>query len=170
MTSLYRSAALGAACVVILAGCGSAASTPLSAARTIHAARTIDVAGSRPLRGRGAGWSTFLHGPLRFRAADVRGPLSAVRWRRQLEAPIVPGPVTLGKIAYVASDGGVLHAIDVGSGADRWSFDGRGAYGSDLSTAPTVLGDGVVLWPGPRHRLFALTPHPAACGLTPCRR
>lgn len=150
MTSLRRSAALGAAIVVILAGCGSAAgSTPLSAARTIQAARTIGVASSGPLRGGGAGWSTHVHGPSHFGAAEVSGlPSATVRWQRQLEGPIVPGPVTLGKIAYVASTGGVLHAIDVGSGADRWSFDGRGAYGSDLSTGPAVLQDGVVLWPG----------------------
>ncbi len=152
------SAALGAALLVITAGCGGAAS-PLSAARTIDVARTIDAAGSGPQRDVSSGWPTLLHGPSHFGAAEVRGPSSAkVRWQRQLEGPIVPGPVTLGKIAYVASNGGVLHAIDLGSGTDRWSFDGRGTYGSDLSTAPAVLRDGLILWPGPRHRLFALTP------------
>ncbi len=41
---------------------------------------------------------------------------------------------------------------------DHWSFNGGAGYGSDLSTAPAVLADGLILWPGPRHRLFALTP------------
>lgn len=46
----------------------------------------------------------------------------------------------------------------VATGKDRWQFNGRGSYGSDLSTAPLVLGTGEVLWPGPRHQLFALAP------------
>ena len=81
-----------------------------------------------------------------------------IRWTRRLEGPIVPGPVSVGGVAYVASNAGVLHAIDIASGKDRWSFNGGGAYGSDLSTAPTVLADGLILWPGPRDRLYALTP------------
>lgn len=120
---------------------------------------SIDVAGSGPQHDTRAGWPSLLHGSSHFGAATVRGPSNAtVRWQRRLEGPIVSGPVTLGKIAYAASGGGVLHAIDVGSGTDRWSFDGQGTYGSDLSTAPAVLRDGLILWPGPRHRVFALTP------------
>ncbi|MDQ6729622.1 MAG: PQQ-binding-like beta-propeller repeat protein [Actinomycetota bacterium] len=67
------------------------------------------------------------------------------------------GPVTSGGTAYVGADNGVLHAIDVATGRDRWTFDGGGSYGSDLSTAALVLSSGEILWPGPRHRLFALT-------------
>ncbi len=76
-------------------------------------------------------------------------------WQRRLEG--APGPVTAGNIAYVASNGGLLHAIEIATGRDRWSFDGGASYGSDLSTGPAVLPDGLILWPGPRHRLFALT-------------
>ncbi len=93
-----------------------------------------------------------------FGQAKVAGPTAArIRWTRHLEGPIVPGPVSVGGVAYVASNAGILHAIEVSSGKDLWSFDGGGAYGSDLSTAPTVLADGLILWPGPRNRLFALT-------------
>ncbi|HLZ69436.1 MAG TPA: PQQ-binding-like beta-propeller repeat protein [Dehalococcoidia bacterium] len=80
-----------------------------------------------------------------------------VRWTRKLEGAVTPGAVVGpdGTI-YAASNGGVLHALDPRSGADRWSFDGGGSYGSDLSTAPAVLSDGSVLWPGPHDTLFAL--------------
>jgi outer membrane protein assembly factor BamB len=81
-----------------------------------------------------------------------------VRWRRTLEGPIVAGPVVIPSgVAYVASDAGVLHAINVATGRDRWSFKGGNSYGSDLSTGPLVLGDGQVIWPGPRQLLFGLT-------------
>lgn len=68
------------------------------------------------------------------------------------------GPVTTSQgTAYVGANDGILHAIDVATGRDRWMFNGGGVYGSDLSTAPLVLSSGEILWPGPRHRLFALT-------------
>ena len=99
----------------------------------------------------------LLHNPSHYGAATVAGPQTArVRWRRRLEGAVVPGPVIARGEAYVASNAGVLHAVSVSTGRDRWRFDGGGSYGSDLSTAPLVRDDGVVLWPGPRHRLFAL--------------
>jgi outer membrane protein assembly factor BamB len=76
-----------------------------------------------------------------------------------LGAPIVAGPVVSASgVAYVAADDGVLHAIDVQTGRDRWTFDGGGSYGTDLSTSALILPSGEILWPGPRHRLFALSP------------
>ncbi len=57
---------------------------------------------------------------------------------------------------YASSNAGVLHALDPDTGADRWTFDGGGRYGSDLSSAPLVLADGMIIWPGPRAMLFAL--------------
>ncbi|GAC1610606.1 MAG: hypothetical protein NVS3B26_18290 [Mycobacteriales bacterium] len=56
-----------------------------------------------------------------------------------------------------ASNGGVLHALDPRTGRDRWTYDGGGSYGSDLSTSPAVLGDGSILWPGPGHTLRLLS-------------
>jgi outer membrane protein assembly factor BamB len=59
----------------------------------------------------------------------------------------------------VAANNGVLHAIDIRTGRDRWTFSGGGGYGSgDLSTSALILSSGEVLWPGPRDRLFALSP------------
>jgi outer membrane protein assembly factor BamB len=105
-------------------------------------------------------WPQFGGDALHSGATRVVGPQRGhVRWRRRLEGPVVPGPaVASGDVVYAASNGGVLHAIDLSTGRDRWRFDGHGAYGSDLSTAPTVLRDGLVLWPGPRDTLYALGP------------
>ena len=70
---------------------------------------------------------------------------------------MVPGPaVGRGGVVYAASNGGVLHAVDVRSGRDRWRFDGGSSYGSDLSTTPLVTPAGLVVWPGPRDTVFAL--------------
>lgn len=71
---------------------------------------------------------------------------------------MVPGPVVgVDGSVLAASNGGVLHALDPSTGRDRWTFDGEGSYGSDLSSSPAVLPDGTVLWPGPHDRLHALT-------------
>ncbi len=142
----------------VLAGCsgGSAASrTRTSSHAPAVGSAPVDAG---PVTGARAGWPALLHGPSHFGAATATGPQTArVRWRRSLEGAIVPAPViTPGGAAYVASDAGVLHAINVSDGRDRWRFDGGGSYGSDLSTAPLVLRDGRVIWPGPRHRLFGL--------------
>ncbi len=90
--------------------------------------------------------------------ATVIGPRTAhQRWTRKLEGNVTPGPV-LGAdgTIYAASNAGVLHALDPATGADRWTFDGGGSYGSDLSVSPAVLGDGTILWPAPHNRLVAL--------------
>ncbi len=137
---------------IVLAGCGGGGSM------VSHAPVVPRVPDAGPVNSAGGGWPALLHGPSHFGAATVTGPQTArVRWRRSLQGAIVPGPVVTGSgVAYVASDAGVLHAIDVSTGKDRWRFDGGGSYGSDLSTAPLVLGDRRVLWPGPRHLLFGL--------------
>lgn len=70
---------------------------------------------------------------------------------------MTPGPaVGSDGTIYAASNAGILHALDPVTGADRWTYDGGGPYGSDLSTTPAVLGDGVVLWPGPGASLHAV--------------
>ncbi len=72
---------------------------------------------------------------------------------------MTPGPaVGVDGTIYAASNAGVLHAVDPKTGGDRWTFDGGGPYGSDLSTTPAVLDDGTVLWPGPGDALHAVAP------------
>jgi outer membrane protein assembly factor BamB len=147
--------ALAAAALTVavgLFGCGSSSGdTSAGPSRPSAAA---------PVAGPPTGWTALLDGPSHFGASRSVGPASAhVRWRRALGAPIVAGPVVSASgTAYVAADDGVLHAIDVRTGRDHWTFNGGGSYGTDLSTSALILRSGEILWPGPRHRLFALTP------------
>ncbi len=93
-------------------------------------------------------------------AAGVVGPQSGtVRWERDLGANVTPGPALAADgTVYIATNAGTLYALDPMTGAERWTFDGGGRYGSDLSTTPAILPDGSILWPGPANTLFALDP------------
>jgi len=104
-------------------------------------------------------WPQALYDAQHSGAADVVGPRTGhVRWTRTLEGNVTPGPVvgSDGTI-YAASNAGVLHAIDPSTGADRWTVDEHAPYGSDLSSSPAVLPSGLILWPGPRGNLVAVT-------------
>ncbi len=94
----------------------------------------------------------------RSSTAAAEGQVGTVLFTRDLGGPVVPGPVVArdGSI-LAATHAGVLHALNPGTGDERWAFDGGGAYGSDLSTSPLQLPDGTILWPGSRNRLFALS-------------
>lgn len=73
---------------------------------------------------------------------------------------MTPGPVVGpdGTI-YVASNAGVLHALNPSTGVDLWTFDSRHTRsGDDLSASSLVLPDGAVLWPTPGPELLALSP------------
>ena len=148
--SLARVTAIAA--VVALTGGGSISSADPSA-------KPSRPSPAAPLTTNHAAWSAFLGGPSHYGAVASTGPQTGqIRWHRQFGAPIVAGPViTNGGTAYVAANNGILHAIEVSTGRDRWTFTGRAAYGSDLSTGPLILPGGELLWPGPRHQVYALT-------------
>ena len=77
-----------------------------------------------------------------------------------LGSNITPGPVVgADGTIYVATNAGVLHALDSSTGADQWTFTGQGASTgpADLSTSPLVLPAGDVLWPGPGNSLYLLS-------------
>ncbi len=163
-----RRAALLLLPLLLIAGCGGSGSSPsTSQPNTEESAsgQSGAVAPESPLEGTVADpsfapWPGFARSARHSGGAAAIGPQSAhVRWRRSLEGAVVPGPaVGDDGVVYAASNGGVLHAIDLESGNDRWRFDGGGTYGSDLSTTPALLRDGTVVWPGPRDTLFALSP------------
>ncbi len=134
---LALAAALG------LVGCSQQSSPPVRVALAGHSSP----AGS----GAFAPWPQASHDGRRSGSSSAVGPQSGqLRWTRQLEGNVTPGPVIgPGGTIYAASNAGVLHAIDPVSGLDRWRFDAGSGYGSDLSTSPAVLTDGSVLWPGP---------------------
>ncbi|MBE8526251.1 PQQ-like beta-propeller repeat protein [Amycolatopsis sp. H6(2020)] len=94
-------------------------------------------------------WPSALHDARHSGASTTEGPANGnLRWRRKLEGGVTPGPVVgADGTIYVASNGGVLHALNPANGTDRWTYDsGRTAGGDDLSTSPLVLPSGVVLF------------------------
>lgn len=131
---------------------GDAAASPAPSCSTAPGALDPAAAASR------GPWPQAERDALHTATAPVVGPQrGTVRWRRHLEGAVTPGPIVgAGDVVYAASNGGVLHAIDLGTGRDLWAFDGGGPYGSDLSTSPALLDGGLLLWPGPRDTLDAL--------------
>lgn len=143
----------------------SAAARPRSTAST--AARPASIAG--PVKGQSpygpppvgyAPWPEAERDATHTSAAPVRGPLTGhIRWKAHLGGAISAGPsIGPGGTIYVSTIAGVLHAIDPADGRDLWTFNGHGRVGWDLSTTAAVLPDGTVVWPGPRHMLFGLSP------------
>jgi outer membrane protein assembly factor BamB len=85
-------------------------------------------------------WPMF-KGDAARRGEGVDGPDGApvLRWRFQAQGA-VPNQVSVGgKLAYASSDDGVLHALDVTTGAERWSYET-----DDPPLSGPVLDDGSV--------------------------
>ncbi|MEP6814311.1 MAG: PQQ-binding-like beta-propeller repeat protein [Marmoricola sp.] len=104
-------------------------------------------------------WPQALYDAQHSGASPAVGPRTGhLRWTRRLEGNITPGPVIAADgTIYVASNAGVLHALDPVTGKDRWVVDEHGSYGADQSTSAAVLPSSMVLWPGPNGNLVALT-------------
>jgi len=106
-------------------------------------------------------WPTALHDSTHTSTASTEGPLHAkLEWTRSLGGNITPGPVVAADgTIYIATNAGVLHALDPTTGADLWTFNGGSPYSgeTDLSTSPLVLPSGSILWPGPRDTLYELS-------------
>ncbi|GAA3437161.1 PQQ-binding-like beta-propeller repeat protein [Kutzneria kofuensis] len=107
-----------------------------------------------------APWPAALHDARHSGSSTSDGPVKGtVRWQRNLEGAVTPGPVigSDGTI-YASSTAGVLHAIDPVSGQDRWTYDSQYTGGGDLSVSPLILPDGDIVWPVPGPRLLVLSP------------
>jgi outer membrane protein assembly factor BamB len=106
-------------------------------------------------------WPTALHDNAHTSVGETVGPQSgSVLWRRQLEGNVTPGPVVAADgTIYIATNAGVLHALDPATGADRWAFTAGSAFSGevDLSVSPLVLASGSILWPGPRNILYEVS-------------
>jgi outer membrane protein assembly factor BamB len=100
-------------------------------------------------------WGSAVHDAMRTGTTTAFGPeKGTIRWKRQLEGVVTPGPVVgADGTVYAASNGGVLHAIDIATGKDKWKLDGGGSYGNDLSSSPAILRSGTIVWPGPGGKL-----------------
>ncbi|MFL6154784.1 MAG: PQQ-binding-like beta-propeller repeat protein, partial [Marmoricola sp.] len=144
---------------VLLAACGSTATSPDGDGSRV--VRALAGHTSAPAVTKAwAPWPQALHDAQHSGASAAVGPRSGhVRWTRKLEGDVTPGPVVgADGTVYAASNAGVLHALDPATGKDRWRVDEHAGYGSDLSTSPAVLPNGIVLWPGPNDSLVAVDP------------
>ena len=137
-----------AACSLVLAACASSGS---------HVGAGLAGVGALPPAA--SAWPEAGHDARYASATTAVGPQSgSVKWRRDLGGDATPGPVLeIDGSVLEATNAGVLHDLNSQTGADVWTFDGHGSYGSDLSTSPAVLADGSILWPGPGNTLYALS-------------
>ncbi len=147
------------AATAVIAGCGTSGGASLSADHYLPPVKLAD-ATPNPTE---SAWPGAEHDASHSATVSlsVTGPLTGhVRWMRKLEGPVAPGPsVGVDGSIYVASNAGVLHALDPSTGRDRWRFAPPGTFDStDLSTSPAVLPNGDLLWSGPGNALYALSP------------
>jgi outer membrane protein assembly factor BamB len=106
-------------------------------------------------------WPSALHDSSHTATSSTSGPThGTVKWTRSLGGNITPGPVVAADgTIYVATNAGVLHALNPSTGVDVWTFSGGGPYTgeTDLSTSPLILPSGDLLWPGPQNTLYELS-------------
>src|SRR5271170_5445156 len=149
---------LAVAVGTLLVGCASRGPAG-SSTTTSSSPAGFAAPGQLPARQSWAPWPSALHDARHSGASVSAGPTAGVlRWQRHLEAAVTPGPVVGpdGTI-YVASNAGVLHALNPTTGADRWTYDSGQAGGGDLSVSPLILPDGTVLWPTQGREIVALS-------------
>lgn len=158
---LSRARASAGAIAVIaalaLAACSSGHGSPTLTTHKLG----VGLAGVGNLPDPASAWPEAGHDARFSSATTAVGPQNAhVRWRAHLNGNATPGPV-LAKDGSVlaATQNGRLYDLDSSTGSVLWSFDGGGAYGTDLTTSPAVLNNGNILWPGAQNTLFALTTH-----------
>ncbi|WP_375503171.1 PQQ-binding-like beta-propeller repeat protein [uncultured Jatrophihabitans sp.] len=147
-------AALLATAVLCLAACSGGDASPRLTTHTVG--RGLDGVGDLPAAA--SAWPEAGYDARFSSATTAIGPQTGhVRWRAHLDGNATPGPVLAADGSVLAAtQTGRLYDLDSATGATRWSFDGGGAYGVDLSTSPAVLGNGTILWPGAADTLFAL--------------
>ena len=157
--------AAGMAGLLLLAACGGAAgaSAPagaLSETGKSFAVKALGVPATAPGAATWTAWPSELHDAEHSGSATTAGPTTGnIRWERH-----VAGGVTEGAVAgangtiYIASNDGILHAINPSTGKDLWTFNAHATISTDLSVSPLVLPDGTILYPTPAARLDALSP------------
>jgi outer membrane protein assembly factor BamB len=151
---------------LLLAACGGATTTAGLAAASLSetgrhvAVKALDVPAAAPGTTSWAPWPSELHDARHSGSATTAGPATGkIRWRRNLAGGVTEGAVVgADGTIYVASDAGILHAIDPSTGKDRWTYDAHARTDTDLSVSPLLLPDGTILYPTPAARLDALSP------------
>ena len=137
--------------MLTLAACGAAPA----------ASRTLDVPSASAGAATWSPWPSALHDARHSGASSVAGPTTGrIRWQRKLDDGVTPGPVIgIDGTIYVATNAGVLHAIDPppgGTGGPTTPIASQ--PGTDLSVSPLVLPSGEILFPTPGTDVVALSP------------
>jgi outer membrane protein assembly factor BamB len=150
----------GLASLLLLAACGGTAAAPLSGVGRHVAIKAFEAPAAVPGTPAWTPWPSELHDARHSGSVTTAGPTTGkVRWRRNLAGGVTEGAVVgADGTIYIASDAGILHAIDPSTGKDRWTFDAHATTETDLSVSPLVLPDGTTLYPTPTARLDALSP------------
>ena len=165
-TRAIRPCVAGLASLLLLAACsgttttGDPAAAPSSQTGRHVAVKAFDAPTAVPGTPTWTAWPSELHDARHSGSATTAGPTTGkIRWRRNLAGGVTEGAVTgADGTIYVASDAGILHAIDPSTGKDRWTYDAHATTKTDLSVSPLVLPDGIILYPTPTARLDALSP------------
>jgi outer membrane protein assembly factor BamB len=155
----------GLASLLLLAACSGTTTTadpaaaPLSETGRHVAVKAFDAPAAVPGTTTWATWPSELHDARHSGSATTAGPTTGkIRWRRNLAGGVTEGAaVGADGTIYVASDAGILHAIDPSTGKDQWTYDAHATTKTDLSVSPLVLPDGSILYPTPAARLDALS-------------
>src|ERR1700752_2172812 len=102
--------AAGLASLLLLAACSGG-----------PAVKALDAPAAVPGTPAWAPWPSELHDARHSGSATTAGPTTGkIRWRRDLAGGVTDGAVVGGDgTIYVASDAGILHAIDPSTGKDR---------------------------------------------------
>jgi outer membrane protein assembly factor BamB len=141
-------------CVALAGACAPAPKTPPAASTRLR------VPADPPGRASWAPWPAALHDARHSGASVSAGPTAGtLRWRRQLEGAVTPGPaIGPDGTIYAASNAGVLHALNPLTGQDVWTYDsGHTHVDDDLSVSALVLAGGTVVWPTPGNELLGLS-------------
>ena len=122
-------------------------------------APAADQAAPKPTVAAVSPWPAAMHDAMHSGTSLATGPRSGdLRWHRDLGGNVTPGAVIgADGSVLIATNAGVLSALDPADGSTRWTFDGGSSFGNDLSTSAAVLDDGMIVWPGPSGTLTGLT-------------
>lgn len=86
----------------------------------------------------------MLRGDPAHTGLSVAGPTGrpVVTWRYQAGGPVTKNIAIVGDLVYVPSDDGMLHAVDVVTGQERWSASTGAIEGG---AGPAVVGDDLIV-------------------------
>ncbi|MFI9380515.1 PQQ-binding-like beta-propeller repeat protein [Kutzneria sp. NPDC052558] len=141
--------------LLLVGGCSASVAAPVA---TVSPSATAP--SSSPGVSTWSAWPAALRDARHSGSSTSDGPVSGtVRWQRDLEGAVTPGPVIgADGTIYASSSAGVLHAIDPATGQDRWTYDSGYTGGGDLSVSSLVLPDGDIVFAPPGPRLLVLSP------------